>query len=101
MRLRGLPELLTPGGLHTAPLKFATHIRFFQIIRLPLFTTGFIENYASLKEELIGKGYEFVSQTDTEVIAHLVHFYYKGDLLEAVENVLRRIRGAFRVSHFL
>lgn len=38
---------------------------------------------------------------DTEVIAHLVHFYYKGDLLEAVENVLRRIRGAFRVSHFV
>lgn len=59
---------------------------------------GIIENYAAIKEELIGKGYEFVSQTDTEVIAHLVHYYYKGDLLGAVENVLRRIRGAFALA---
>ena len=62
---------------------------------------GIIENYAAIKEELIGKGYEFVSQTDTEVIAHLVHYYYKGDLLGAVENVFAPHSRRFRLGHFL
>ena len=87
----------TRWATHGAPEIRNTH-PLFSNNQIAVVHNGIIENYASLKEELIGKGYEFVSQTDTEVIAHLVHFYYKGDLLEAVENVLRRIRGAFALA---
>ncbi len=59
---------------------------------------GIIENYEELRKELIAKGYEFVSQTDTEVVAHLVHSLYKGDLLEAVKKAAKRLRGAFALA---
>ena len=89
----------TRWATHGAPEIRNTH-PLFSNNQIAVVHNGIIENYASLKEELIGKGYEFVSQTDTEVIAHLVHFYYKGDLLEAVENVYDAF-AALRVSHFL
>lgn len=56
---------------------------------------GIIENYIKLREFLISKGYKFVSETDTEVIPHLLDYYYKGDLLEAVRKVLGEIRGSY------
>jgi glucosamine--fructose-6-phosphate aminotransferase (isomerizing) len=56
---------------------------------------GIIENYQELKEELIKKGHKFKSQTDTEVIAHLIAENYKGDLLKAVEETVKRLKGAF------
>ena len=87
----------TRWATHGAPEIRNTH-PLFSNNQIAVVHNGIIENYAAIKEELIGKGYEFVSQTDTEVIAHLVHYYYKGDLLGAVENVLRRIRGAFALA---
>jgi len=59
---------------------------------------GIIENYLPLKEWLIGKGYRFVSDTDTEVVSHLINYYYKGDLLEAVRSTLRRIEGSYALG---
>lgn len=56
---------------------------------------GIIENYIKLREFLISKGYKFVSETDTEVIPHLLDYYYEGDLLEAVRKVLGKIRGSY------
>jgi len=56
---------------------------------------GIIENYLSLKEELLEKGHEFKSETDTEVIAHLLEDVYKGDFEAAVREVLRRIEGSY------
>ena len=58
---------------------------------------GIVENYAELKEELIAKGYEFTSQTDTEVVAHLINDLYQStpDLLEAVRAVIPMLHGAF------
>ena len=65
--------------------------------RVAVIHNGIIENYESIKEELIGKGYEFHSETDTEVAAHLVHDYLKqgDDLVEAVGNAVKRFTGAF------
>lgn len=59
---------------------------------------GIIENYATLKEELIGRGHVFSSETDTEVIAHLVEEAYDGDLLEAVRQATYRLAGAYGIA---
>ncbi len=56
---------------------------------------GIIENYAQLKAELAARGDEFLSQTDSEVVAHLLAKYYRGDLKEAVIRTVRRLKGAF------
>ena len=59
---------------------------------------GIIENYEELRARLASKGYEFTSQTDTEVIAHLVHFHYSGSLLEAVERTVSELRGSYGIA---
>ncbi|MHB1393465.1 MAG: glutamine--fructose-6-phosphate transaminase (isomerizing) [Clostridia bacterium] len=56
---------------------------------------GIIENYMSIKSMLIEKGYTFISETDTEVLAHYVDFFYEGDIIEAVKKVLEKIRGSY------
>ena len=56
---------------------------------------GIIENYREIRTELIGQGHEFVSDTDTEVVPHLIEQLYKGDLAEAVRGAIARIRGAY------
>src|SRR5882757_3547798 len=68
--------------------------------RIGLVHNGIIENHDELRAELKAKGYAFVTQTDTEVIAHLVDHYYDGDLLEAVERTLPRLRGAYAIAVF-
>jgi glutamine---fructose-6-phosphate transaminase (isomerizing) len=68
--------------------------------RVALVHNGIIENHDELRAELQGRGYEFTSQTDTEVIAHLVHFLYDGDLLDAVQRALPRLRGAYAIAVF-
>jgi len=59
---------------------------------------GIIENYEELRAELKAKGYDFDSQTDTEVIAHLVHSHYAGDLFQAVRRAVRRLTGAYAIA---
>jgi len=59
---------------------------------------GIIENYMKLKDWLQGKGVQFVSETDTEVIAHLVNYYYRGNLLDAVLETLKRIEGSYALG---
>ena len=56
---------------------------------------GIIENYMTLKNDLIAKGHKFVSETDTEVVAHLLADYYAGDFEEAVKKVLKTIEGSY------
>jgi glucosamine--fructose-6-phosphate aminotransferase (isomerizing) len=68
--------------------------------RVGLVHNGIIENHDELRVELKKKGYVFVTQTDTEVIAHLVDHHYDGDLLEAVERALPRLRGAYAIAVF-
>ncbi|MEP7283927.1 MAG: glutamine--fructose-6-phosphate aminotransferase, partial [Rubrivivax sp.] len=68
--------------------------------RIALVHNGIIENHDTLRAELETKGYVFDSQTDTEVIAHLVHHHYDGDLLEAVQSALPQLRGAYAIAVF-
>ena len=68
--------------------------------RIALVHNGIIENHDELRAELKSRGYQFDSQTDTEVIAHLVDQYYNGDLLEAVQQALVRLRGAYAIAVF-
>ena len=59
---------------------------------------GIIENYARLKEDLIKKGHKFKSQTDTEVIVHLIEENYKGNLVVALRKTLRKIKGSYAIA---
>jgi glucosamine--fructose-6-phosphate aminotransferase (isomerizing) len=59
---------------------------------------GIIENHEALRAELQGQGYRFESQTDTEVIAHLVHSLHAGDLRDAVRRAAQRLQGAYAIA---
>ncbi len=59
---------------------------------------GVINNYLSLKEQLISEGHEFLSETDTEVISHLIEKYYCGDIEKAVAAALRLIEGSYAIA---
>ena len=59
---------------------------------------GIIENYIKLKRKLEKKGYTFVSETDTEVIAHLLDYYYRGNPLEAVTKIMHRMEGSYALG---
>ncbi len=59
---------------------------------------GIIDNYMEIREWLMGKGYEFTSETDTEVIPHLVDYYFKGDLLSAVMEATDKLEGSYAIG---
>ena len=66
--------------------------------RIALVHNGIIENYKALKAKLEGKGYTFLSQTDTEVLALLVDSHYDGDLLGAVKRALKEVEGTYGIA---
>jgi glutamine---fructose-6-phosphate transaminase (isomerizing) len=87
----------TRWATHGAPVTDNAH-PIFSRDTLAIVHNGIIENYESLREMLRGKGYEFVSQTDTEVIAHLVHSLYRGDLFAAVRETVQQLHGAYAIA---
>ncbi|MFP3245349.1 MAG: glutamine--fructose-6-phosphate transaminase (isomerizing) [Paraburkholderia sp.] len=87
----------TRWATHGAPVTDNAH-PIFSSNALALVHNGIIENYEALRETLRGKGYEFVSQTDTEVIAHLVHSLYQGDLFSAVRAAVKQLHGAYAIA---
>lgn len=66
--------------------------------RFSLVHNGIIENYQELKSPLLKEGHKFSSQTDTEVIVHLIERYYRGDLLSAVQKTIGLLRGSFALA---
>ena len=68
--------------------------------RVALVHNGIIENHDELRAELQQRGYRFASQTDTEVIAHLIDSLYAGDLLHAVQQALQHLHGAYAIAVF-
>ncbi len=89
----------TRWATHGAPAEHNAHPHF-SGDRIALVHNGIIENHEELRAELQGRGFEFVSQTDTEVIAHLVNYLYEGDLFEAVQRATARLRGAYAIAVF-
>jgi len=87
----------TRWATHGAPTTDNAHPHFSRG-RIALVHNGIIENYSELRNELTALGYSFESQTDTEVIAHLVDRLYKGDLLEAVQEAVKKLTGAFAIA---
>lgn len=98
----------TRWATHGAPAVHNAHPHFSagpnasetSIGRIALVHNGIIENHDELRAELKARGYAFASQTDTEVIAHLIDHLYSGDLLEAVQAALPRLKGAYAVAVF-
>ena len=96
------------GGTGIAHTRWATHgvpavhnaHPHFSGKRIGLVHNGIIENHDDLRDELQAKGYVFESQTDTEVIAHLVHQLYDGDLFDAVQRATSRLKGAYAIAVF-
>ncbi|CAB3761999.1 glutamine--fructose-6-phosphate transaminase (isomerizing) [Paraburkholderia solisilvae] len=87
----------TRWATHGAPVTDNAH-PIFSRDTLAIVHNGIIENYETLREMLRGKGYEFVSQTDTEVIAHLIHSVYRGDLFAAVRETVQQLHGAYAIA---
>lgn len=66
--------------------------------KLALIHNGIIENWGELKERLLANGHRFTSETDTEVLAHLIEERYQGDLVAAVRDALNEVRGAYAIA---
>ncbi len=88
----------TRWATHGAPNDINSHPQVSQSGKIAVVHNGIIENYVKLKEFLEAKGVVFASETDTEVVAQLLEYYYHGDLLDAVSKVLHRIEGAYALG---
>ena len=115
-RVADLEKQINEGGLngftgiahtrwatHGAPASHNAHPHFSPseaAARIALVHNGIIENHDELRAELTALGYVFTSQTDTEVIAHLVDHMYNGDLFETVQQAVRRLHGAYAIAVF-
>ena len=88
----------TRWATHGEPSDVNSHPQVSQGGRFAVVHNGIIENYVALREFLQSEGIRFASQTDTEVVAQLLEYYYDGDLLEAVVKTLSRIQGAYALG---
>jgi glucosamine--fructose-6-phosphate aminotransferase (isomerizing) len=93
----------TRWATHGAPATHNAHPHFSpteEAGRIALVHNGIIENHDELRAELTAAGYVFTSQTDTEVIAHLVDKMYNGDLFDTVQQAVKRLHGAYAIAVF-
>ena len=88
----------TRWATHGAPSDVNSHPQVSRSGKIAVVHNGIIENYAELKSFLMSQGIPFTSETDTEVIAQLIEYFYEGDLLQAVGRVLHRIQGAYALG---
>ncbi|KEQ22156.1 glutamine--fructose-6-phosphate transaminase (isomerizing) [Paenibacillus tyrfis] len=88
----------TRWATHGKPSDENSHPHTDNSFKFSVVHNGIIENYISLKEELIAQGHVFVSETDTEVISHLIASLYEGDIVKAVQKAVSRMKGAFALG---
>jgi glutamine---fructose-6-phosphate transaminase (isomerizing) len=88
----------TRWATHGEPNDVNSHPHISQSGNIAVVHNGIIENYMKLKEFLQAKGFVFVSETDTEVIAHLVEYHYKGDMVQAVMESINELEGSYALG---
>lgn len=88
----------TRWATHGSPSDINAHPHFNKDESIVVVHNGIIENYLKLKKKLEKHGYEFVSETDTEVIAHLLDYYYNGNPLQAVTKIMHRMEGSYALG---
>ena len=88
----------TRWATHGSPSDVNAHPHFNKDKSIVVVHNGIIENYLKLKKKLIDHGYEFVSDTDTEIIAHLLDYYYQGNPLQAVTKIMHRMEGSYALG---
>ncbi len=88
----------TRWATHGRPSKLNAHPHLDHLHSLAVVHNGIIENHESLRKMLEEQGTVFISQTDTEVIAHLISFFYQGDLLKAVQQTVPMLKGSFAIA---
>jgi len=88
----------TRWATHGKPSDVNSHPHTDSSSKFSVVHNGIIENYLELKEELMHKGHRFQSETDTEVISHLIAAFYEGDIVKAVQKAVRKMRGAFALG---
>ncbi len=88
----------TRWATHGIPNDVNSHPHFNKEKTITVVHNGIIENYIPLRNKLLKKGYEFVSETDTEVVAQLLDYYYSGNPLETILKVLHRIEGSYALG---
>ena len=88
----------TRWATHGAPSDVNAHPHFNGDASIAVVHNGIIENYGKLKKKLMSKGCEFRSETDTEVVAHLLDYYYKGDPLAAIAHVMHHVEGSYALG---
>ena len=88
----------TRWATHGVPSDINAHPHFNAAETITVVHNGIIENYLQLRQMLTDKGYQFISETDTEVLAHLLDYYYKGNPMEAITKVLHRVEGSYALG---
>lgn len=88
----------TRWATHGEPSDVNSHPHISSSGRFAVVHNGIIENYIPLKKKLIAKGFEFVSETDTEVVAHLFEYYYNGNIIETMTKVIHRVDGSYALG---
>ncbi len=88
----------TRWATHGVPSNVNAHPHFNADGTITVVHNGIIENYIQLRRMLTDKGYQFLSETDTEVLAHLLDYYYKGNPMETVTKVLHRVEGSYALG---
>ena len=88
----------TRWATHGEPSVANAHPHFNKDKSIAVVHNGIIENYQSIRDRLVKKGYEFISQTDTEAVVQLLDYYYQGDPLEAITKVMVRVEGSYALG---
>ena len=88
----------TRWATHGEPSDVNAHPHFNEDRSIVVVHNGIIENYLKLKNKLIRKGYQFISDTDTEVVAHLLDYYYDGNPLRAITKIMHRMEGSYALG---
>ncbi len=88
----------TRWATHGTPTVENAHPHYNKEHTIAVVHNGIIENYIKLRNKLESKGYQFASETDTETVAHLLDYYYKGDPLEAITKVIHRVEGSYALG---